>query len=131
MSTLTIQQYNASQTGNAKELCEFLESHIQKHLLESTSKVWHGGPVWFIDDNPVVGYWTRKDNKVQVLFWSGHSFDEEGLHPEGKFKASGINYTTIKEINSKDFTRWLKKAKDIQWDYKNIVKKKGKLERIY
>jgi hypothetical protein len=26
--------------------------------------------------------------------------------------------------------RWLAKSRDIQWDYKNIVKRKGKLERL-
>jgi hypothetical protein len=26
--------------------------------------------------------------------------------------------------------RWLKKSIAIQWDYKNIVKRKGKLERL-
>jgi len=28
-----------------------------------------------------------------------------------------------------DLKRWLKKASDIQWDYKNSVKRKGRLER--
>ncbi len=26
--------------------------------------------------------------------------------------------------------RWLAKARDIQWDYKNIVRRKGRLERL-
>ena len=36
----------------------------------------------------------------------------------------------LDEINVKDVKRWLKKASSIQWDYKNIVKRKGKLERL-
>ena len=29
-----------------------------------------------------------------------------------------------------DLKRWLEKSIEIQWDYKNIVKRKGKLERL-
>jgi hypothetical protein len=29
-----------------------------------------------------------------------------------------------------DLQRWLKKAHDIQWDPKNIVRHKGQLERL-
>jgi hypothetical protein len=31
----------------------------------------------------------------------------------------------IDEINTADLHRWLAKARDIQWDYKNLVKRKG------
>ena len=34
------------------------------------------------------------------------------------------------QLNTKDIQRWLKKAIKIQWDYKNIVKRKGKLIRL-
>jgi hypothetical protein len=64
------------------------------------------------------------------LFWSGQSFDEEGLQKEGSFKAAEARYTTAEDINLKDLKRWLKKSKEIQWDYKNIVKRKGKLKRL-
>jgi hypothetical protein len=30
----------------------------------------------------------------------------------------------------KKLKRWLEKSEQIQWDYKNIVKRKGKLERL-
>ena len=36
----------------------------------------------------------------------------------------------VSEIKIKDLNRWLKKSKKIQWDYKNIVKRKGKLIRL-
>jgi len=39
-------------------------------------------------------------------------------------------YNDLSEIKTKDLKRWLKKSREIQWDYKNIVKRKGKLERI-
>ena len=92
-------------------------------------KVWHGGPVWFLDENPVVGYWVRKKT-VQLLFWSGQSFDEPGLEPEGKFKAAHVHYDDESEIDAKALKRWLRKAKTIQWDYKNIVKRRGVLEKL-
>jgi hypothetical protein len=67
---------------------------------------------------------------VRLLFWSGQSFDEPTLEPEGSFQAAGVRYTASTEIHPKDLKRWLTKARDIQWDYKNIVKRKGKLERL-
>jgi hypothetical protein len=79
--------------------------------------------------NPVVGYSKLKDS-VRLLFWSGQSFDEENLENEGSFKAAEARYTAVDDINKKDLKRWLKKARDIQWDYKNIVKRKGVLKRL-
>ena len=65
------------------------------------------------------------------MFWSGAGFEEENLNIKGdKFKDASIFFTTFKQINTKDLKRWLKKSRDIQWDYKNIVKRKGQLERL-
>jgi hypothetical protein len=62
------------------------------------------------------------------MFWSGASFDEKFLiGGTGKFKDASIIYTVTDQINLKDLKRWLKKAEAIQWDYKNIVKRKGVL----
>ena len=101
----------------------------RKQFPKAESKVWHGGPVWFIEGNPVVGYWVRKKG-VQLLFWSGQSFDEPGLEPEGTFKASHVHYTSVDDIRTTVLARWLRKAKKIQWDYKNIVKRRGALEKL-
>jgi len=130
MKPRTISEYNKSQSKNIKEICDFLEYAINENLKKSTSKIWHGGPVWFLDENPVVGYWVRKAGDVQLLFWSGQSFDESDLKPEGKFKAAEINYTELKQVKVTHLKRWLKKTKDIQWDYKNITKRKGRLELL-
>ncbi len=124
-----IKEYNNKQATPDKEICEFLSSEISSNLKGSESKVWHGHPVWFLEGNPIVGYAKRKDN-IQLLFWSGQSFDEPGLKSEGSFKASEIRITNIEQINTKDLKNWLKKAAEIQWDYKNIVKRRGKLERL-
>lgn len=124
-----IQAYNNSQTKENKAICELLSTIIDKTLPEAESKIWHAHPVWFLDGNPIVGYSKLKDS-VRLLFWSGQGFDEPGLHDEGSFKAAEVRYTAADQINIKDLERWLKKSKDIQWDYKNIVKRKGVLEKL-
>lgn len=124
-----IQTYNNSQSPVDKDICDVLQKEINTCLPEAESKIWHRHPVWFLEGNPVVGYHKLKDS-VQVLFWSGQSFDEPNLEKEGSFKASQIRYTDKSQINIADLHRWLKKAKEIQWDYKNIVKRRGILERL-
>jgi hypothetical protein len=126
----TISEYNIEQTLEIKIICDFLESSITQFLKKSESKIWHGSPVWFIEGNPVVAYSVRKNDSVSLMFFSGQSFEEEGLSPEGKFKAAEIFYTNVKEIKIIHLKRWLKKAEAIQWDYKNIVKNKGKLSLL-
>ena len=124
-----IAAYNESQCNEDREICDKLAEVIERVLKDAESKIWHAHPVWFLDGNPIVGYHKLK-NCIRLLFWSGQSFDEDGLQPEGKFKAAEFRITSIKEIKLKDLTRWLKKSRDIQWDYKNIVKRKGVLERL-
>jgi hypothetical protein len=125
----TIDDYNEAQVGANAEVCSALAALIGHGLPDAESKVWHGGPVWFLDGNPIVGYWVRKQG-VQLLFWSGQSFDEPGLSPEGKFKAAHVYFTDVAAIKKTVLARWLRKAKHIQWDYKNIVKRKGVLEKL-
>lgn len=124
-----IQDYNDSQVGDNKEVCALLAQEIQRRLPDAENKVWHGHPVWFLEGNPIAGYAVRK-NDVQLLFWSGQSFDEPGLEIEGTFKAAQARYNTADQVNIEDLSRWLEKSKSIQWDYKNIVKRKGVLERL-
>lgn len=124
-----IEAYNNSMSGEDKAICTLLATEINRHLPKAENKIWHRHPVWFLDGNPVAGYSKLKDG-VRLLFWSGQSFNEDGLQPEGSFKAAEARYTKADEVNSKDLKRWLKKAESIQWDYKNLVKRKGKLERL-
>lgn len=126
---VSISEYNKKQIGASKEICEILAHEIDRYLSEAESKVWHGHPVWFLAGNPITGYSVLKDG-VQLLFWSGQSFDEPALQREGTFKAAQMRYTDKSQIHSSDLTRWLKKAEAIQWDYKNIVKRKGVLVRL-
>ncbi len=124
-----IQKYNKALSKKDKEICEMLAQEIMKKLPKAESKIWHAHPVWFLDGNPIVGYSKLKDS-VRLLFWSGQSFDEKDLQKEGSFKASEIKYTDISQVKMKDLKRWLTKAQEIQWDYKNIVKRKGVLKKI-
>lgn len=124
-----IQLYNDKQNKSDKAICDLLAETINASLPEAEHKIWHAHPVWFLDENPVVGYSKLKDS-IRLLFWSGQSFEEDGLHNEGKFKAADARFTEVSQINIDDLKRWLAKSKDIQWDYKNIVKRKGQLERL-
>lgn len=109
--------------------CRLLAQEIDRHLPEAENKIWHRHPVWFLDGNPIVGYSKLKDC-VRVLFWSGQSFEEKGLEKEGTFKAAEARYTAVDQIDTKQLKRWLAKARDIQWDYRNLIRRKGRLERL-
>ncbi len=129
MKNKEISAYNLSHDKDENAVCELLMQEINSKLSEAESKIWHGSPVWFLNDNPIVGYSVLKRG-VQLLFWSGQSFDEEALSPVGKHKAAEIIYTKAEQIDREDLKSWLSKSKKIQWDYKNIVKNKGKLELL-
>jgi len=124
-----IQAYNDSQSPGDRAICNLLSQEINHNLAGAENKIWHRHPVWFLDGNPIVGYSKLKDC-IRLLFWSGESFDETGLQKEGGFKTAGARYTAVEQINNSDLKRWLQKSKKIQWDYKNIVKRKGVLERL-
>lgn len=125
-----IKDYHQQQEPADQEICELLATMIDQELTDATSKVWHGHPVWFLEDNPVVGY-SKQKKGVRLMFWSGADFEEELLAVRGaKFKDASIFYNSEDEIDPAALQRWLKKSRDIQWDYKNIVKRKGVLERL-
>lgn len=74
-----IQRYNNLQQNNYKDICDILAQEIDTVLKNAKSKIWHGHPVWFLEDNPIVGYSKLKDDCIRLLFWSGQSFDEDTL----------------------------------------------------
>ena len=121
--------YNEAQSASDRRICDALAADIDRGLPGAENKIWHRHPVWFLDGNPIVGYHKLKDC-IRLLFWSGRSFDEPGLAPEGGFQTAGARYTSEDQISAKDLKRWLAKSIAIQWDYKNIVKRKGKLVRL-
>ncbi len=122
-------KYNASQTASDGQICDLLATEIKRGLPEAENKVWHAHPVWFLDGNPIVGY-SKLKNCVRLLFWSGQSFETPGLEKEGKFKAAEARYTFPEQVDVKLLRKWLSEAREIQWDYKNIVRRKGRLERL-
>ena len=124
-----IKEYHALLEPSDQEICDTLYKIIHEMLPHAEHKIWHRHPVWFLHGNPLLGYHKLK-NHVRLFFWSGQSFDEPALIPEGSFKAAEATYTASSQIQVEDVKRWLKKAEDIQWDYKNIVKRKGVLERL-
>lgn len=125
-----ILNYNKSQSGIDKAISNLLAETITIGLPLAENKIWHAHPVWFLDGNPIVGYSKQKAG-MRLMFWSGADFEEAALNVRGaKFKDASIFYTSVEQIKKNDLLRWLKKSKAIQWDYKNIVKRKGKLVRV-
>ena len=122
--------YNEQQTVTDKEICDLLGNTIDHILTGAESKIWHAHPVWFLDNNPIVGY-SKQKKGIRLMFWSGADFDEEKLKVKGeKFKDASIFYNSVEEIIISDLKRWLQKSKEIQWDYKNLIKRKGRLEKL-
>lgn len=122
--------YHKALSEKDKEICEILYKEINNGLIQAENKVWHGHPVWFLEGNPIVGYSKQKAG-IKLMFWSGASFDDTDLQlGSGKFKDAAIFYTDKAQIDQKKLNIWLQKAEAIQWDYKNIVKRKGVLERL-
>lgn len=125
-----ITAYNDDQPGEYAVICEMLAQEITTYLPEATNKIWHRHPVWFLDGNPVAGY-SKEKRGLRLMFWSGAGFEEDALHVKGgKFRDASIFYNSVNEINTGDLHRWLEKSRNIQWDYKNIVRRKGVLERL-
>ena len=125
-----IKAYNDQQSSDDKEICNRLATIIDKALTEAESKIWHAHPVWFLDGNPIVGYSEQKAG-IRLMFWSGADFEEIDLSLRGKkFKDASKIYNDVSEIQATELKRWLQKSREIQWDYKNIVKRKGQLERL-
>jgi len=125
-----IMAFNNSQSSKEKEICDVLASNLDELFPKAENKIWHRHPVWFLEGNPIVGYSKLKAG-IRLMFWSGASFNEEKLKPgTGKFKDASILYKSVVHIDLKDLSRWAIKSKEIQWDYKNIYKRKGELVRL-
>lgn len=129
MKPTTIDAFNAEKSGPDREICETLRREIDRGLPEAESKIWHAHPVWFLDGNPIVGY-SKLKSCVRLMFWSGQSFATPGLAVTGTFKAAEARYTDPAQIDTNLLAQWLAESRDVQWDYKNIVKRKGRLDRL-
>jgi hypothetical protein len=123
--------YNATLSAADRRIADVLASTIDAALPQAENKIWHRHPVWFLDGNPIVGY-SRQKPGLRLMFWSGADFDEPGLNVIGrKFKDASVFYNEPPdESGLKVLKRWLRKSVAIQWDYGNLVKRKGRLERL-
>lgn len=125
-----IRMYNNQLNQEDQAICDMLAEEISQHLPDAENKIWHAHPVWFIEKNPIVGY-SRQKAGIRLMFWSGSDFEEEKLKIIGsKFKDASIYYNSISQIDKNDLKCWLEKSIKIQWDYKNIIKRKGILIRL-
>ena len=125
-----IATYHQKLDENDQEICKLLAIEIDRGLAKAESKIWHAHPVWFLNGNPIVGY-SKQKLGIRLMFWSGADFQEPGLEVVGKkFKDASIFFQERSEIKTRVLRRWLKESILIQWDYKNIVKRKGKLLRF-
>jgi hypothetical protein len=121
-------KYNQAHAASDRAICRLLAEQIDRKLPDAENKIWHAHPVWFLDGNPIVGY-SKLKNCVRLLFWSGRSFKEKGLEKEGSFKAAEARYNAVDQVDTEKVGRWLAEARDVQWDYKNLMRK-GRLERL-
>lgn len=125
-----INNYNHQLSEHELLICEVLATEIYKFIDNGEDKLWHAHPVWFINNNPIVGY-SKQKSGIRFMFWSGLDFNEEALDVRGKkFKDASIFFSNRNEIVLEDLHRWLKKSIEIQWDYKNLVKRKGVLIKL-
>jgi len=125
-----ILDYNERLSDSEQEICSLLSKMIDNALENAENKIWHAHPVWFLEGNPIVGY-SKQKKGIRLMFWSGKSFNEEKLNILGKkFQDASVFINDVEQICEEDLMRWLKKAEEIQWDYKNIVKRKGELIQL-
>lgn len=118
-----VHQYNQNSSASNRPVVEFLFNEIVQALPEASFKVWHGAPVWFVDDIPIVGYQDHKTG-VKVLFWSGKDFSEPGLLGIGKHRAAGITYQNVSQIDVGDLRRYLGQSREHIWDYRSLRPRK-------
>lgn len=125
----TITAYHEAQSAEDRAICARLKDEIAAGLPEAIGKIWHAHPVWFLAGNPIVGYGKLKAC-IRLMFWSGQSFTTPGLTKTGTFKAAEKRFNSADQVNAEQMQSWLSEARDIQWDYKNIAKRKGELIRL-
>ena len=109
--------YARAQSPKDGAICHALRDAIEATLPKATSKIWHRPPVWFIGENPVVGY-NVTPKHVNLLFWSGQSFGEPGLKAAAKFAAAQVQLSEVSQIDPKTLRHWLKKAGTNIFDYR-------------
>ncbi|MGX9356428.1 DUF1801 domain-containing protein [Roseobacteraceae bacterium S113] len=129
MAQATIEEFHAALSPEDRAMCEILHSELTKGLPGAEARMWHAHPVWFYGRNPIAGY-SRLKATLRLMFWSGQSFPSPGLTASGSFKAAEIRFADVMEIDTAALAAWCRDAQAYQWDYANIVKRKGHLEKL-
>ena len=136
-AAVPLSAYDAAQPASEAAVCRALRAAIDRALPKASSKVWHGAPVWFVGETPVVGYSVPARGGVALLFWNGQAFREPGLSPMGSFKAAQALFDDVAAVKKAPLGRWLKKAGTELWDVSEVrrmreqalAKKSGKSRR--
>lgn len=71
-----ILNYNEALYVEDQAICDVLSSEISAKLSNAESKIWHAHPVWFLNENPIVGYSKQKAG-IRLMFWSGIDFKKK------------------------------------------------------
>lgn len=119
MSDHIIDRYAASALPGHDAVCRLLRAEIDRALPKAASRIWHAMPVWFVGENPVVGY-KATARHVNLLFWNGQAFADGALKAAGKFRAAQVQYTDTAQVDLKALRRWLKLAATQVWDYQGM-----------
>ena len=119
----SVAAYARAQSPDLRSICGQLQAEIDRALPKATSRIWHGSPVWFLGENPVVGYSVRQ-KRVDLMFWSGQLFNDPHLTPLGKDKAAQVSIEDESGINLPELRRWLNKAGTIVFDYAGTYRQK-------
>jgi len=124
----SIAAYDAAQPKVEGAVCRRLRGEVERALPDAKSKVWHGSPVWFVGETPVVGYNVAARGGVVLLFWNGQAIDDS-LEPIGKFKAAQARYTSVADIQEAPLRRWLKRAGTEIWDTSEVRRARARAGR--
>ena len=115
-----VQAYLDAQTPQHGDICRRLVAEIRRCLPQSTARLYHGSPAWFIGENAVVGVSVKANAGVTLLFWNGQAFKDQALIPVGQFNAAQLSFQAVDQFNTKMLRRLLKKAGMDIWDFARI-----------
>lgn len=115
MSPDPVAAYSNSLRAEQAEICACLSKAIEDVLSKAVVRIWRSMPVWFIGENPVVGY-SVKHAIVTLRFWNGQSFGDPRLTAVGKFRAAQFKYRVVGDVDTKELRSWLRKARTDIWD---------------
>lgn len=121
-----ITAYAAGLSADDAAICRALRAEIDGALPGATSRVWHGAPVWFVGETPVVGYDAIKAGGVRLLFWNGRAFGDSTMTPIGKFQAAQLKFDAVAEIDARSLRRLLERAGTELWDHSALRRKKAR-----